>query len=65
MQPERPKEVAMGRFCAWCGSIMLGIAGSRSHVNDAICDGCVEELEATLDRVGLRLTKAPEVAIGR
>jgi hypothetical protein len=54
----------MGRFCAWCGSVMLGFAGSRAHVSHAICSGCVEELETTLSRVGLRLTKTPEVAVG-
>jgi hypothetical protein len=43
---------------------MLGIAGSRSHVGDAICSGCVEKLESTLARVGLRLSKPPEVAVG-
>jgi hypothetical protein len=52
----------MGRFCAWCGSVLVGLAGSPSPVSHAICSGCVEELETTLARVGLRLTKTPDVA---
>lgn len=52
----------MGRFCAWCGSVMLGFAASRTQSSHAICSGCVEELESSLAGVGLRLTKTIAVA---
>jgi len=55
-------EVDMGRFCAWCGSVMLGFAATRTPSSHAICSGCVEELESSLAGVGLRLTKAASVA---
>jgi hypothetical protein len=52
----------MGRFCAWCGSMMLGFNPTRTQPSHAICSGCVEELESSLAGVGLRLTKAVSVA---
>ena len=55
-------EVDMGRFCAWCGSVMLGFAATRTPSSYAICSGCVEELESSLAGVGLRLSKAASVA---
>lgn len=55
----------MGRFCAWCGSIMLGFTSARSQSSHAICSGCVEELETSLAGVGLRLTKTVTVATDR
>jgi hypothetical protein len=55
----------MGRFCAWCGSLMLGFATARMQASHAICSGCVEELESSLAGVGLRLTQATSVASDR
>jgi len=52
----------MGRFCAWCGSVMLGFAATRTPSSHAICSGCMEELESSLAGVGLRLSKAAGVA---
>jgi hypothetical protein len=32
-------EVDMGRFCAWCGSVMLGFAATRTPSSYTICSG--------------------------
>ena len=64
-RPERELcqwEVDMGRFCSWCGSVMLCFAATRTPSSHAICSHCVEELESSLAGVGLRLTKAASVA---
>jgi len=54
----------MGRYCAWCGSAMLGLAQTRTQASSAICSGCVEELEPLLVGVGLQLTSATTTTNG-
>jgi len=54
----------MGSFCAWCGAVMAGWSASKLQ-NQAICSGCVEELELTLATAGLRLAKSVDAATDR
>src|SRR5262249_11280280 len=57
-------EVAMGRICAWCGTVMLGWSTSKLQ-NQTICAGCVDELELTLATAGLRLATSAEIPTDR
>jgi len=60
------KEIDMGRVCAWCGTVLLGLGwgASRAPIGQAICGGCMEELESSLAGVGLKLRRV-EVPSGR
>ena len=55
----------MGRFCAWCGSLMKCFASARPQSSHAVCSACVEELESSLAGAGLRLAKATRGTSGR
>jgi len=38
----------MGRTCAWCETVLRGVAASDRAVSHALCGGCLEELQAAL-----------------
>lgn len=52
----------MEKRCAWCGVVLRTIPGSGiSTTSPALCQGCLEELQAALSTNGLR-TGAPRSA---
>jgi len=55
----------MGRVCAWCGALLSCHASSSGQIRQAVCGGCLAELETTLSSVGLRLTKPGGAATGQ
>lgn len=45
----------MGKSCAWCGAILQSITSPAVNTrSDALCSGCLEELQTALSTNGLR-----------
>ena len=45
----------MGKSCAWCGVVLRTISGPGiTTTSQALCQGCLEELQTALSTNGLR-----------
>lgn len=43
----------MGKTCAWCGTLLRAISGTTIPTSQALCQGCLDELESALSSRGL------------
>jgi hypothetical protein len=44
----------MGKTCAWCGTVLRTITGTAIPTSQALCQGCLDELQGALSSSGLK-----------